>query len=1375
MRTSPSMLMRKLNANSRDGMWMRWTLALFIVVAVLLTLVLTRDDESEGAARGDAGDHNGEANRPVVVNLSLQGEMAHHESNEEISSKGKRFDADGEEVQGAESHADEASADRFDVSDADMGNEDEGDAADAGLAPTGPLWRDVDVVAWRHVVRRRPSWLGAPQSVKAARESMTPAERRRDKLAASFFGPPSRGSEVGAHEEFAELDAVDTFASIQLIVDFFTAAQRRVAELAASASRSVAEVYFSMQKMPAVAPQLPETAATASERSTAAASSGLLGEGRPVTHLAIAAVVDDWVPCSTLKRHVLSAAARVPASSNTTSSTFLTVVFVLRQDPAKAPSATCTPDALRPKAAGVQVVVEFSTSPVFVVRLGRALRRLLPPSSTKADGSSGLADLPTISHVLTVRLGRGIDASMIFANVGRLLDRDSGGAAFDATRSAIFSCVQLHHGKSRRAASSASSRGSRDSAPTLATHHLAGDSDPTVDPVEVQRRDLEFKNKEFLLVTHRPTQEAQRSPTSATSKRPRRHNGFAPPRKRNDGLNLVVPLDAAVDEGAAILLSPDEKKAVSQGLSGTAAEARRHVGRGVARNLRVLATGYELLIETREGSRRFHFHRRGEGLDPEDARVEQRPLSRSAAFATPECFLATREVIEAAGMPDRYHAANAHMMRNTSFDEASSEFSGNASRSESSQDEQSTMGRQAPLTIQLVDIAIDRMAQRVAVLERLLVQLSIHHVYASREPSLFHGVLLDCRHWIGEAVGLYNMHREPFVFTRVNSDDNGFDINFFANQPEVALIAIEQAVAKLKLATISVWKALLFHQARYLPNRVDAEASVEYALMLSVHASSTATRLLTTVVDSAERDLALESESFLRKQRHVDVTGPDDSGDGLPGPKRNRGISTTASQADDLPMESVGALRLSGIIASRSEQYLTRVIYNHTRALVAWFSLCCWCCGFSNEIVHYLVPLQQQYETLLVTEPGCFCSGFPTYVERIINTTMATPSAFATTRQFTPQPVIWISHTTPNHYWHDMFRARRPDYFIGRSMFEFNTIPKPWLRHLHIANEIWVPSSFVYDAFRRSGVPESKLILMPEALDVHLYCPAAVFAQQQQQMDDERVSTRSAEFALPPGLAELNGVGRRNTDFFASNIVDLRDVVDNYKFLSIFKWELRKGWDILLKAYFSEFSRKDKVSLYIVTTIFTMTEKYEHTRDADAVLRWTNAIAMRMKKPLDQLPHVYVITAPMGEEDVAAIYRSADAFVLPTRGEGWGLPAIQAMSAGLPTISTNYSGNVDFMTEENSLLIRIDGLEMVPPDVGVLDADASMQWAIPSWTHTAERMRQVFDNPELGREIGRRARHHIVTHFSEEAIYSKWLGPRLAAIEELLKDSRRRL
>ena len=50
----------------------------------------------------------------------------------------------------------------------------------------------------------------------------------------------------------------------------------------------------------------------------------------------------------------------------------------------------------------------------------------------------------------------------------------------------------------------------------------------------------------------------------------------------------------------------------------------------------------------------------------------------------------------------------------------------------------------------------------------------------------------------------------------------------------------------------------------------------------------------------------------------------------------------------------------------------------------------------------------------------------------------------------------------------------------------------------------------------------------------------------------------------------------------------------------------------------------------------------------------------------------------------------SDAFVLTTRGEGWGLPIAEAMSMRLPVVVPNVLGPMSYVNEENGYIIPVD-------------------------------------------------------------------------------------
>ena len=108
--------------------------------------------------------------------------------------------------------------------------------------------------------------------------------------------------------------------------------------------------------------------------------------------------------------------------------------------------------------------------------------------------------------------------------------------------------------------------------------------------------------------------------------------------------------------------------------------------------------------------------------------------------------------------------------------------------------------------------------------------------------------------------------------------------------------------------------------------------------------------------------------------------------------------------------------------------------------------------------------------------------------------------------------------------------------------------------------------------------------------------------------------------------------------------------------------------------------------------------------------------------------------------EVNALFASADSYVSLHRSEGLGLGMAQAMYLGKPVIGTGYSGNLEFMNAENSLLVNFSMTEL-EEDSGPYERGT--HWAAPDVAHAASLMRWVYENRAASQALGARAAQDI--------------------------------
>jgi glycosyltransferase involved in cell wall biosynthesis/Flp pilus assembly protein TadD len=291
-------------------------------------------------------------------------------------------------------------------------------------------------------------------------------------------------------------------------------------------------------------------------------------------------------------------------------------------------------------------------------------------------------------------------------------------------------------------------------------------------------------------------------------------------------------------------------------------------------------------------------------------------------------------------------------------------------------------------------------------------------------------------------------------------------------------------------------------------------------------------------------------------------------------------------------------------------------------------------------------------------------------------------------------------------------------YQIGRTFFEADRLPREAVRICNQMDELWLPSRFTAEVFEASGVDPGKLVVIPGSVDPQCFAP---------------------ELAPPWPLPRPSACN----------------------FLARLDWSTRTGWDVLLNAYWQEFTSQDDVCLYL------------HVRSGERppeeargfIEQQIQDLAKRLQRR-GRTPHYQLLLEERPLAELPRLYSAVHAVVCPSRGESWNRTALEAMMMARPVIATDWGAHRELITEEtgyplNFEVTRVKNLELHEwPYYGA-------QWAEPSVAHLRQLMRHLQRNPDEARARGARAREFALQHFSTE-IVSTQLRERLAAIEEKL-------
>lgn len=283
----------------------------------------------------------------------------------------------------------------------------------------------------------------------------------------------------------------------------------------------------------------------------------------------------------------------------------------------------------------------------------------------------------------------------------------------------------------------------------------------------------------------------------------------------------------------------------------------------------------------------------------------------------------------------------------------------------------------------------------------------------------------------------------------------------------------------------------------------------------------------------------------------------------------------------------------------------------------------------------------------------------------------------------------------------------RSNYRIGHFAWELPVFPAIWSRAIAAVDEIWAPSEFVATSLKTAT--NKTVRVMPHPIPLN---------------NLKREESRAA-LGLPP---------------------------DRLIYLVTFDFNSfpeRKNPLGAVRAFIDAFPEATDSSPILIVKCHGL-----YNRDKYAV---------KLEQMIAGNKNCLMIDRVMTLQEMRQLQSAVDVYLSLHRSEGFGLNLAECMAAGKVVIGTGFSGNIDFMNDENSLLIDYKMREV---KAGEYVAWQGQWWADPCHEAAVEALRSVAGDENLRLRLGAAARRSILDSLAYEEIGAK-MGAYVCSISKM--------
>jgi glycosyltransferase involved in cell wall biosynthesis len=273
-----------------------------------------------------------------------------------------------------------------------------------------------------------------------------------------------------------------------------------------------------------------------------------------------------------------------------------------------------------------------------------------------------------------------------------------------------------------------------------------------------------------------------------------------------------------------------------------------------------------------------------------------------------------------------------------------------------------------------------------------------------------------------------------------------------------------------------------------------------------------------------------------------------------------------------------------------------------------------------------------------------------------------------------------------------------------------------WINACNKMDLIIVPSNHSADCLRRSGTLTKPLLVVPEA-----YC-SEISSVSQEQVDSLPRFSTNFNFLIFGQVTGDNPYNDRKNIFFT------------------------------LKWLFEAFKGDQDVGIVIKTNVGRNTKI-----DKRRTMELMRSLVKECRRG-EVFPKIHLVHGDLSDATVSALYRHPQikALVTATRGEGFGLPILEAAASGLPVIATDWSGHTDFLKEGKFIQLNYNVKPVHPSRVDGRIFLPTSRWAEVLEEDFKKKTKKFRDSPSEPTRWASELANVVKRKYSLEAVYNHY-------------------